>query len=91
VDDSRHRLRSITDDESDESDVGQPDNVPLETSSLFWSNQLVLSLGEDDQVGLGKPVSLRTGRIFRENLPAPSYQGRLSRIIRQCGPHIIIM
>jgi hypothetical protein len=55
VDDSRHGLPSIIEDDSDESDVDQPNNAPLEKSTLFWSNQLVLSLGEDDQIGVGKP------------------------------------
>ena len=35
VDDSRHGLPSIIEDDSDESDVDQPDNTLLEKSTLF--------------------------------------------------------
>jgi hypothetical protein len=37
VDDSRHGLPSITEDNPEDSDVDQPDNDPLEESTLFWS------------------------------------------------------
>ena len=55
VDDSWYGLPSITEDDLDDSDVDQPDNEPLEKSTLFWSNQLIISSGEDDEIGLGKP------------------------------------
>jgi hypothetical protein len=55
VDDSCYRLPSITEDDPDDSDVDQPDNEPLEKSTLFWGTQLIISLGEDDKIGLGKP------------------------------------
>jgi hypothetical protein len=55
VDTRRHGLPSIIEDDPDDSDVDQPDNEPLEKSTLFWSTQLVISLGEDDEIGLEKP------------------------------------
>jgi hypothetical protein len=55
VDDGRHGLPSITEDNPDDSDIDQPDNEPLEESTLFWSTQLVISLGKDDEISLGKP------------------------------------
>jgi hypothetical protein len=55
VDDGRHGLSSITEDDPDDSDIDQPDNEPLEKSTLFWSTQLVISLGKDDEISLGKP------------------------------------
>jgi hypothetical protein len=55
VDDRRHGLPSITEDDPDDSDIDQPDNEPLEKSTLFWSTQLVISLGKDDEISLGKP------------------------------------
>jgi hypothetical protein len=55
VDDSRHGLPFITEDNPEDSDVDQLDNDPLEESTLFWSMQLIISTREDDQIGLGKP------------------------------------
>jgi hypothetical protein len=55
VDDGRHGLPSITEDDPDDSDVDQPDDEPLEKSTLFWSTQLIISLGKDDEIGLGNP------------------------------------
>jgi len=55
VDDSRYGLPSITEDDPDDSDVDQPNNEPFEKSTLFWGTQLIISLEEDDKIGLGKP------------------------------------
>jgi hypothetical protein len=55
VDDSRYGLPSITEDDPDDSDVDQPDDKPIEKSTLFWDIQLIISLGEDDKIRLGKP------------------------------------
>jgi hypothetical protein len=56
VDTGRHGLPSILEDNPDDSDIDQPDNEPLEKSTLFWSIQLVISLGEDDEIGLRKTL-----------------------------------
>jgi hypothetical protein len=37
VDTRRHGLPSIIEDDLDDSDIDQPDNKPLEKSTLFWS------------------------------------------------------
>ena len=37
VDTRRHGLPSIIEDDPDDSDIDQPDNKPLEKSTLFWS------------------------------------------------------
>jgi hypothetical protein len=55
VDDPRYGLPSIEEDDSEASDVDQPDNEPLEKSTLFWSTQLIISRQEDNEIGLGKP------------------------------------
>jgi hypothetical protein len=55
VDDSRYGLPSITEDDPDDSDVDQPDDKPIEKSTLFWDIQLIISLGEDNKIRLGKP------------------------------------
>jgi hypothetical protein len=55
VNTSQHRKPSIEEDNPEDSDVEQPDNKPLEQSTLFWSTQLVISRQNDDLIGLGKP------------------------------------
>jgi allantoicase len=55
VDTSRYGLPSIKEDNLEDSDVDQPDEEPLEKSTLFWSTQLVIKRQEDDEMGLGKP------------------------------------
>jgi hypothetical protein len=55
VDTSRYGKPSIEEDDSDDSDVEQPDNEPLEKSTLFWSTQLIISRQNDDIIGLGRP------------------------------------
>ena len=37
VDTGRYGLPSIIEDDPDDSDIDQPDNEPLEKSTLFWS------------------------------------------------------
>jgi hypothetical protein len=56
VDTSRHGLPSNIEDNPNDSNVDQPDNKPLEKSTLFWSTQLILGPGEDDKVTLAKPL-----------------------------------
>jgi len=55
VDTSRHRKPSLEEDNPEDSDVDQPDNEPLEESTLFWSTQLIISRQDNDFIGLGKP------------------------------------
>lgn len=55
VDTSRHGKPSLQEDDSEESDIDQPDNEPLEKSTLYWSNQLVISRQDDDTISLRKP------------------------------------
>ena len=55
VDTSRYRLPSIIEDNPEDSDIDQPDDEPLEKSTLFWSTQLVFSQGKEDEISLGKP------------------------------------
>jgi hypothetical protein len=58
VDTSRHGLPSNIEDDSDDSDVDQPDNEPLEKSTLFKSIQLVFNQQKGDQISLGKPSAI---------------------------------
>ena len=46
---------SNIEDNSDDSDVDQPDNELLEESTLFKSIQLIISRKKDDELGLAKP------------------------------------
>ena len=55
-DDGRHGLPSNEEDDPDDSDVDQPDEEPLTESTLFWSDQLIISRQEDHEIGLGKPT-----------------------------------
>ena len=55
VDTSHYRKPSIIEDDSDDSDVEQPDSIPIQKSTLFWSTQLVISRQKDDEIGLAKP------------------------------------
>ena len=48
-------MPSIKEDNPEDSDVDQPDEEPLEKSTLFWSTQLVIKRQEDNKIGLGKP------------------------------------
>ena len=50
-----HGLPSNIEDNSDDSDVDQPDKEPLEKSTLWWSDQSILELKNNDEIGLGKP------------------------------------
>ena len=58
VDDIRFGLPSNTADNSDDSDIDQDDNVPLEKSTLFWTNQKILSIGLDE-ITLAQPTAER--------------------------------
>ena len=42
----RYGLPSIIEDDPDDSDVDQPDDEPIEKSTLFWDIQLIISLGK---------------------------------------------
>ena len=55
VEDPRFGLPSNIEDDSEDSDVDQPDNEPLEESTLFWSTQRVITQGEEGEIGLEKP------------------------------------
>jgi hypothetical protein len=55
IDPSQHAKPSMEEDNPEDSDVDQPDDEPLEESTLFWSTQLVISRQDDDLIGLGKP------------------------------------
>jgi hypothetical protein len=57
VDHPSFGLPSNIEDDPNDSDVDQPDNEELEKSTLFWSTQFVLSLGEDNEIGLEKPAT----------------------------------
>ena len=48
-DDHRYGLPSIEEDNSDDSDVDQPDNESLYKSTLFWSTQRILSADKEDK------------------------------------------
>jgi hypothetical protein len=50
-----HGLPSNIKDDSNDSDVDQPDKEPLEKSTLWWSDQSILELKNDDEIGLRKP------------------------------------
>jgi len=54
-DDYRYGLPSIEEDNSDDSDVDQPDNESLHQSTLFWSTQRTLSADQEDKLSLGIP------------------------------------
>jgi hypothetical protein len=45
----------IEEDNSDDSDVDQPDNESLHQSTLFWSTQRILSADQEDKLSLGIP------------------------------------
>ncbi|KAN0075063.1 hypothetical protein V8E54_004139 [Elaphomyces granulatus] len=55
-DDYRYGLPSIEEDDSDDSDVDQPDNESLYQSTLFWSTQRILSADQEDKLSLGIPT-----------------------------------
>jgi hypothetical protein len=55
VDTSRHGLCSNIEDDSEDSDVDQPDDEPLEKSTLFQSVQLVFSMQKGDKIRIGIP------------------------------------
>ena len=57
VHDPRFGLPSNMEDNSDESDVDQPDSQDVTQSTLFWSTQRVISREEDGQIGLAKPAT----------------------------------
>lgn len=57
-DDGRHGLPADEEDDSDASDVDQPDDEPLTKSTLFWSEQLIIERQDNDELGLGKPSSV---------------------------------
>jgi hypothetical protein len=46
---------SNIEDNSDNSNVDQPDNKPLKESTLFKSIQLIISHKKDNKLGLTKP------------------------------------
>ena len=46
---------SNIEDNSDDSDVNQPNNEPLEEFTLFKPIQLVISRKKDEELGLAKP------------------------------------
>jgi hypothetical protein len=54
-DDGRYRLPANEEEDSNASDVDQPDNKPLTKSTLFWPGQLIIKRQEDDELGLRKP------------------------------------
>ena len=54
VNDPCYSLLSIKEDDSEASNVDQPDEEPLEKSTLFWSTQLIISRQEDNKIGLEK-------------------------------------
>jgi hypothetical protein len=58
---------SNIEDNSDDSDVDQPNNEPLEESTLFKSIQLIISRKKDKELGLTQP----SNQIFT---PGPSYK-----------------
>jgi hypothetical protein len=49
-------LPAYIEDDPNDSDVDQPDDKDLKESTLFWSNQRVLSVREGDEVSLEKPT-----------------------------------
>ena len=51
----RYGLPSIEEDNSDDSDVDQPDNESLHQSTLFWSTQRISSADQEDKLSLGIP------------------------------------
>jgi hypothetical protein len=55
VDTSRYGLPSNIEDDSEDSDVDQPDEEPLEKSTLFQSVQLVFSMQKGDEMRMGVP------------------------------------
>jgi hypothetical protein len=55
VDTSRHWLPSNIEYDSEDSDVDQPDDEPLEKSTLFESVQLVFSMQKGDEIRMGMP------------------------------------
>jgi hypothetical protein len=55
VDTSRHGLPSNIEDNPEDSDVDQPDDDPLEKSTLFQSVQLVFSMQKGDEMRIGVP------------------------------------
>ena len=54
-DDGRYGLPADEEDDSDASDVDQPDDEPLTKSTLFWSRQLIIKRQEDNELSLRKP------------------------------------
>jgi hypothetical protein len=50
-----HGLPSNIEDDSDDSNVDQSDKEPLEKSTLWWSDQSILELGNNNKIGLRKP------------------------------------
>ena len=57
VDHSRHGLPSNIEEDSEDSDVDQPDDEPLEKSTLFQSIQLVFGMQKGDEMRMGKPTA----------------------------------
>ena len=55
VDTSRHGLPSNIEDDSEDSDVDQPDDEPLEKSTLFQSVQLDFSMQKGGEMRIGMP------------------------------------
>jgi hypothetical protein len=56
VDHPAFRLPAYIEDDPNNSDADQHDDKDLEESTLFWSNQRVLSVREGDEVSLEKPT-----------------------------------
>jgi hypothetical protein len=57
VDHSRYGLPSNIEEDPEDSDVDQPEDEPLEKSTLFQSIQLVFSMGKDDEMRIRKPTA----------------------------------
>ena len=55
IDHQRHRLPSNIKEDSDNSNIDQPDNKPLKKSTLFQSIQLVFSMQEGDKMRIAMP------------------------------------
>lgn len=53
VDESRFGLPCNQEENSDDSDVDQPNNEPLENSTLFWSTQRLLQVDQENKLIIG--------------------------------------
>jgi hypothetical protein len=59
VDHLRHGLPSNIEEDSEDSDVDQPEDEPLEKSTLFQSIQLLFGMEKDDKMRMRKPTTVQ--------------------------------